>query len=458
MANPPAPPAPILGIRDLHRRVAVAISREMRGPVWVRAEIDRVYEHNGHCFITLAEPARDATETDATLDVVAWRPAWARIRRRLEERAIGLRPGLTVTLRGELVMKDGAGLVQLRASDLDTDALLGEVAARRMALKAALAAEGLLEANGRRILAPLPLAVGVVASPASQGYRDLRGVLDGSGFRFALHLEAVVVQGLAAPAAVASAVARLAGSAVDVIVVVRGGGARADLDAFDSEAVARAVAASPVPVWTGLGHTGDRCLADEVAHTSHATPTACAHALVALVRAAADGVAGRASRLGDLAERTSAAAAVGLAARRRLLSTCAASHLGRHHDRAVERAGVVRRAAARALHRAEAGLAATAARLPPTGLAALDRRGDRLAAAGARLRSTGPRALARDEGLVSAHRRVLAALDPDRQLERGWTLTLDADGALVRRAAAVRAGQRLITRFADGERASVVEA
>lgn len=456
MAEQTAPT--VLGIRDLHRRVNVAISRELRGPVWVRAEIGEVHERNGHCFVTLAEPARDSAEGDASLDVVIWRTLWNRIRRQLDERGLTLRKGLTVTFRGDLRLRDGAGQLQLRCTALDTDALLGEMAARRLALRKALAAEGLLDANRRRRLAAVPLRIGLVASIHSQGYCDFRDVVDACGYRFEILVEPVVVQGVAAPATIATAVRRLGDAAVDVIVVVRGGGARADLDAFDHELVARAVAASTVPVWTGLGHTGDRCLADEIAHTSHATPTACAHALVTIVAGFAIEVAARARRLQDLVGRTPATAENELRSRKRLLAGCGAAQLDRHRDRTAARADGLRRASSTTIERAAGALDRSAGRLPHAACAALDRHADRLHSASDRARLGGPRALAARERDVFAQRRVLTAFDPARQLERGWTLTLDEDGRLIRSAGGLRAGQRITSRFADGERTSVVDA
>lgn len=454
MADPPTPT--VLGLRDLHRRVNVAISRELRGAVWVRAEIGELNERNGHCFLTLAEPARDSSEGDASLDVVIWRQTWDRIRRRLDDRGLSLRKGQTVTFRGELRLRDGAGQLQLKCTDLDTDALLGEMAARRLALRRALAAEGLLDANRRRPLAPVPLRLGLVASTHSQGYRDFLDVIEASGYRFEVLVEPALVQGVAAPATIAAGLRRLADARVDVIVVVRGGGARSDLDAFDHDLVARAVATAPVPVWTGLGHTGDRCLADEVAHTSHATPTACAHALVAIVAAFATELTGRARRLQDLVGRGPAAAEHELGARKRLLAGCGAAQLGRHRDRQAARATQLQRATSTTINRAAAGLDRWAGRLPYAAHAALDRHADRLHGTTARARLAGPRALAATKADVVAQRRVLTAFDPVRQLERGWTLTVDGDGRLVRSAGALCAGQRITSRFVDGERTSVV--
>ena len=117
------------------------------------------------------------------------------------------------------------------------------------------------------------------------------------------------VQGNDAAAAVAAAVRTLSRRPVDVIVVVRGGGSRTDLAAFDDEAIALAIARAPVPVLTGLGHEVDRSVADHVAHTAYKTPTACAAALVdrvrqfdAAVAAAGRGVAARTTMAVRLAD------------------------------------------------------------------------------------------------------------------------------------------------------------
>lgn len=453
-----AHPAPtVLGLRDLHRRVSIAISRELRGPVWVRAEIGEMNERNGHCFLTLAEPARDGNEGDASLDVVIWRTAWDRIRRQLDERGVALRKGLTVTFRGELRLRDGSGQLQLKCTSLDTDALLGELAARRLALRRRLAAENLLDANRRLPLHPVPLRLGVVASTHSQGYHDFCAVLVASRYRFDLVVEPVVVQGTSAPVTIADALVLLGSRDVDLIVVVRGGGARADLDAFDHELVARAIATAPVPVWTGLGHTGDQCLADEVAAASHATPTACAHALVATVDAFVRDLDARARRVTALAAQCTAAADERLRANRRALASCGRAQLDRHADRGATRSVGLRRAASAVLTRGSATLDRSIERLPGATGVIIAREQERLQSATGRAKPAASRALAARGGEVLAQQRVLSALDPSRLLERGWTLTLDETGRLLRSAGQLRTGQRIVSRFADGDRSSVVQ-
>jgi exodeoxyribonuclease VII large subunit len=220
-----------------------------------------------------------------------------------------------------------------------------------------------------------------------------------------------------------------------VIALVRGGGARADLAAFESELVARAVAESAKPVWTGIGHTGDQTVADIVAARTCITPTECGQAIVARTRqwwtAHVAGPAGLISRrvpsfLADAQARDAAA-------RGRLAS--AARHQVRFHR---ERLGARATATAR---RASAGL---------------DRRATDLRGRAARL---GPLALGHvtsaDEQ-VHNWRRLLAAYDVDRQLERGYSLTLTPEGTLVRRAGDLAPNQEIVTRLADGTVRSTV--
>jgi len=460
--------------------VSVAIAKGLRGPVWVRAEISVLRPRGSSCFVTLAEPARDATEVDATLDVVIWRTAWARIRAQLDERGLALREGMTVSLRGQVGLRPGTGRLQLDCSALDTDALLGDLAARRLTLRQTLSAEGLLDVNRQRLLGPVPLRIGLVASHQSQGYRDFRDVLTASGYAFEMVERPVAVQGPAAPGAVATAVVALGAAAVDIIVIVRGGGARADLDAFDSELVARAVANAPVQVWTGLGHTGDRCLADETAAAAYPTPTACAQALVARVAQFEAAVGHRVRRLQELARRSDGAARDQLHRRQMSLARSAAAQLDRHGDGTARRADGLRLSARRALSGAGITLAASAGRLPRLAGALVEDRDRRLqhqattvvraarldlVRSEERLRTTAGhadsathRALGDQERVLAGTRRVLVAFDPSRQLERGWSLTLDESGSLVRSACDLREGQRIVSRFVDGDRTSIVDA
>jgi exodeoxyribonuclease VII large subunit len=230
--------------------------------------------------------------------------------------------------------------------------------------------------------------------------------------------------------------AGLAETALDVIVVARGGGARSDLSPFDSERLARLIADMPVPVVTGIGHEVDRTVADEVAHTCAKTPTAAAALLVGAVD-------DYCARLGRLAHRLSlrARSVCALAARdtadvaRRVARAAPVAIDRERHRIGAHRRHVVDRTRRR-LRESDAGLERHQGRLRGVASGAL--RGERLR--------------------VDAATKRLRALDPQRVLERGYTITRTGDGTVVRSAAAVAPGELLVTETGEGSvRSRVVD-
>ena len=133
----------------------------------------------------------------------------------------------------------------------------------------------------------MPLRVGLVTSSGSAAEADFVDELRRSGFAFDVVRVDARVQGPDAAFDIVAGIERAVADGAEVIALVRGGGARTDLAAFDDERIARAIATCPVPVLTGIGHEVDRSVADEVAHTAHKTPDglrACARAPGAGVR------------------------------------------------------------------------------------------------------------------------------------------------------------------------------
>jgi exodeoxyribonuclease VII large subunit len=243
------------------------------------------------------------------------------------------------------------------------------------------------------------------------------------------------VQGAAAPGEIAGAVAALAATRPDVICVVRGGGSQADLAAFDDEAVARAIATADVPVFTGIGHTGDVSVADLVAARMFRTPTACGEALATLVREwYGVHVADAARRAQAAAEGAMEELADEVDQSRRHLVTIGRHRLHRVSDRLAGTGTAIARRAPRAVSGAAGSVASRTRRIGP--LATLHLEG---ASAG-----------------LAARRQLLAAYDPRRLLERGWSITQDADGRVIRSIQPLRAGDSIITRFADGVARSTV--
>ena len=283
--------------------------------------------------------------------------------------------------------------------------------------------------------ADLPLHVGLVASPDTEGFRDFMGQIRGSGFAFRVQVVAVPVQGPSAPRAVARGVTALGASGCDLVVVVRGGGSKGDLSTFDSEAVARAVAGAPVAVWTGIGHTGDQSVADIVANRAWVTPTECGQEVVRRVGEWWDSVAARGAVVARRSRGVVDEAARRDGQARSRLAACTRGQIQRHADRLAHRAARIAALAPRCCDDVQRTIMSRAGRLGPLTTATLDRHAD----------------------AAESMRRLLSAYDVDRQLERGYTITYDDAGRVVRSAAGLSAGAVLETRFADGRRRSTVD-
>lgn len=427
-----------LTVAELYDRVQVALRVGFPDEVWVTGEIRKVsVARNGHRYLELADhrsPGDGVKAGAPMVEVACWSRDWPTVAAELEGVGVELTEGLVVRVLGRLGVWTGGSKLRLTLTALDVEAIVGGITAARRRLVKLLAAEGLLDANRRLPTPPVPLRVGLVTSAGSEAYRDFTGTLSRSGFGFAVRLEHSLVQGMAAPGQIASAVRRLHAYEPHVIVIVRGGGGRGDLAAFDSEEVARAIATSSYPVWTGIGHTGDLSVADEVAQRALVTPTACAEALCEAVQAFCSGLDAGADRLVRLARQLLVSAGEGLGREQRRLSTATCHRLERVAD-ALEMAA--RRAVYGALRATERNESALRARAERVGTLA----GQALAGAGQQ---------------IVQGRRMLDAFDPKRQLARGWSLTRLADGVVVRSVEDAPPGSELTTIVADGTIASVV--
>ena len=440
-----------LSISDFYSRVKGALRETFPGEVWVTGEIRKVTTSRGHHYLELADrldgldrPGSDGLavargglprNVNATLEVACWARDWPVVQYELEAVGVELTPGLVVRVRGTVTVWEGGSKLRFSMTALDVEALIGGIAAARRRLLGTLASEGLLEANRRLPLPLVPLRIGLVTSPGSEAYRDFTGQLERSGYLFDVRFEPSIVQGPEAPAQIVGALTRLGAFEPQLVVLVRGGGARGDLAAFDSEPVARAIAGAPFPVWTGIGHTGDRSVADEVAHQALVTPTQCGEAVVAVVAAYLEGVDRRARRLAQRVEARLNEAV------RELVTSCAST----------------RRVARQGLDRSSQNLRTTETRIGNAALVAIERSQGRLVNRAQRLAGPSSQHLAVQAQQIAHRRELLQLLNPRHQLERGWSLTRDESGRVVRSLASLRLGERLITTFADGSAGSVVD-
>jgi exodeoxyribonuclease VII large subunit len=449
--------ADALTVSQLYDRVDRAVRGAFPEEVWVTGEVRSMKVlTKGHCFLDLVDPAQADDPGAPTLSAKCWAGTWRTVRTSLDRLGIALEAGMVVRVRGEVGLYKARGSVDFTVREVDTEALMGKVAAERARLVQALVDENLYDRQRRIRLPALPLRVGLVASPGTEGCNDFLGGLRGSGLAFAVTIAPTAVQGKDAPAMVAAAISDLQQLPLDIVVVVRGGGSKADLAAFDQEAVARAVATSALPVWTGIGHTGDQSVADEVANRACITPTECGQELARVALDYWRGVEDAGAALARVARDRVLQADKAVAARQRSVATCARSQLDRHGDALSHRARNLRTVV-------RGQLDAHAARLAVASLATA--RGARRAAAAGEMElavrargiaSLPGRRLEVEELRAGQRRRLLGAYDYQRQLERGYSVTRDASGAVLRSVDDLAPGTVLATQLSDGTVGSTV--
>jgi len=473
-------PEPTFSVGELADAIGNAVRASFRDEVWVRGEIhDLSRPASGHVYLTLVEARPDGSR--ACLSVMLSAASKVSVNRSLTRAggAVRMVDGTEVRIRGRLDWYSPRGQLQLRMTAIDPAYTLGQMELARADLLARLDAEGILGRNGTRLIPLVPLRIGLVTSSGTAAEADFVDELERSGLSFSVTAIDVRVQGPGAARSVAAAVGTLARRGCDAIAVVRGGGARTDLAAFDDEAVARAIARSPVPVITGIGHEVDRAVADEVAHTAAKTPTACAQVLVervlaylaqtdarwvAIERSASRDLAAHEARLHALGARVArssrtvlagASARVdGSAARARRAGAIALrrsqQRLGHDARQVSAAAGVVLVQAEHRLDR-DAGRAAGAAR------AQIREARSVLDHAERRLVARAPRSLTEAARALDAVTSRVRALDPQRALARGWSITRTVDGRVVRSPSDVSPGAALVTQTAGGEVRSTVD-
>jgi exodeoxyribonuclease VII large subunit len=433
-------------VRELVGQVRELVEQEW-GDVWVEGEISNFRPApSGHVYFTL----KDA---DAQLPVVLFRRQAMLLRFRPED-------GLHVLVRGRVSVYEQRGQMQLVAETMEPVGA-GSLQLAFEQLKARLKAEGLFDAERKRPLPAFPRTVGIVTSPTGAVIRDFLNIVARRHSGLSVLVCSVTVQGDSAPVEIEAAINELnANGLVDVIVVARGGGSLEDLAAFNSERVARAIAASRLPVVSAIGHETDFTIADFVADLRAPTPSAAAELITEAQHKIAEHLASQEHRL----ER--AARFQLLQARQRLTRLPVSRAEGRVNallhrleqrlDDLSFRMEAAVSAQLRQHQRQVADLTAAVLRHDPRQNLGLAR--ERLAACRTRLDRSLERLLHNSAANVRALNARLQSLSPLAVLERGYALVLDTQGGLVRSTTQISHGDQVTTRLSDGAFISRVEA
>ena len=439
-------------VSELNRRARSLLEGSI-GRVRVRGEISGFTRAaSGHLYFSLKDEG-------AQVRCALWRS---------KAGALAFEPknGDAVEVRASVTLFEARGEYQLSIESMRR-AGAGALYEQFLRLKEKLAGEGLFDAERKRALPAMPRGIGVVTSLQAAALRDVLTTLARRAPMIPVIVFPAPVQGAGAAALIAQAIetvgryahcADTAGqpspgaAVIDILIVCRGGGSMEDLWAFNEEAVARAIAACPVPVVTGVGHETDFTIADWVADLRAPTPTAAAElvspdiedmqaqlasAAAALVQATARHLADAQQRLDWLARALVPPSARLVMQRQGLTHLCAR----------------LRAATAARLAGYQARAAQAQARLRPPTLAP-----QQLQLAHARKRLTGAAVggITAQEAHLERLCGALHMLNPQRVLERGFAIVSDAQGRVLRDGAVLAAGDALDIRFAQGGVRAVV--
>ncbi len=410
----------VFTVGELTRQIRGALETKF-GAVWVQGEISNYKLHpSGHQYFTLKDER-------AQIACVIWRDTMLPPRQPLVD-------GTQVQVFGTVTVFEARGQYQLNVQILQPRGV-GVLQAKFEALKRKLQAEGLFEPERKRPLPKFPRRIGIVTSPSGAAIRDMLNVLRRRAPWLQVLINPVRVQGTGAAQEIAVAIRELAApndafAPLDLIVVTRGGGSIEDLWEFNEEIVARAIFNSPVPIVSAVGHEIDFTICDFVADLRAPTPSAAGELIVPdiidlhrRIDGCARGLARQLlNRVRDAQQRLDHA--------REILQRCLAHKID-SYKRAL-------------LHIAAALQARSPARelmMRRNRLIDLHRR---FIASPERLLENARHRFCRIEG-------ILRVLGPDATLQRGYSITTNERGKIIRTIAAVGPRMKIRTRVSDGE-------
>ncbi|HEY2782043.1 MAG TPA: exodeoxyribonuclease VII large subunit [Steroidobacteraceae bacterium] len=435
----------IYSVSRLNREVRVLLERGF-GSLWLEAEVSNLARpSSGHWYFSLK---------DATAQVRC-----CMFRQRNMLCAFAARDGQKVLVRARIGLYEPRGEFQLVIDHME-DAGLGALKRQFEELSAKLAAEGLFAPERKRALPMIPKRIGVITSPTGAAIRDILHVLARRFAAVPVLIYPVAVQGAAAAAEITAAM-RAAGrrAECDVLILARGGGSLEDLWAFNDEALARAIVASPIPVISGIGHEIDFTIADFAADIRAPTPSAAAELAVP------DGEEWRAS-LRRLAQRLQRGLRRRVEAQRERLRwlvgraalVSPTARLAQQTQRLDDLEQRLSRALRQILADRRTLLGERRSRLWQLSPAArLRSAAARQAALYARLRAAALARLHLARERFSPLVRTLNAVSPLATLERGYAIVSRADGGILRNAADAPPGSLIEARLAQGKIRAKVE-
>lgn len=427
-----------LSLYELNQMVAEVISVSMPADYWVEAELSEAREVRGHCYMELVQKDVFGNTPVARASAKCWKSTWMQIRPRFE-RTTGqrLHAGMKVMLRVKADFHAAYGFSWI-VIDIDPTYTLGDMARRRQEIIAQLRMEGVFDLQKQLELPMFAQRIAVVSSENAAGYGDFCNQLADNeyGFAFRTRLFPAIMQGEQVEQSLIDALDRINAEAhdFDVVVIIRGGGATADLSGFDTLALAENVANFPLPIITGIGHERDESVIDMVAHTRVKTPTAAAALLI-------DHLAEVAHRIDDC---------------QATIVSCVSRRMEMERMRLERCSTKIPTMFSLVKSRQTARLDSLSARFSALWKERLLKARHHLDVVSSLVTSTTERHLLLEHHRIDMLAQRLQVLDPQLLLKRGYSITLH-EGRIVRDASSLKAGDEIVTQLEKGRITSIIK-
>ena len=406
--------------------------------VWVRGVITQITRKPNIMYLTVADFEEGNVKPIAVINLSCFAGRFAAIQAKIQDcgQPFELKDQLKVSFLIKAELYIPYGKLQAQILDIDPVYTVGELALTKQAILKRLALEGLLEKNKELQLAEVPLRVGLITGEGTAAYKDFTTKLEESPFRFTVVTAYAKMQGSETEPTILAALEKLAeDDALDVVCIVRGGGSKTDLNFFDSEALCRAVANYHIPVFTGIGHEIDKSLLDEVSYQYCITPTDTAKRLV-------DRVLEAYSKMMQTIQDIAVGARETISENKQELSS-----LGNRLQQKVSGR----------IQKEKMQLALCGNNMQKELQYILRGEKERLDRNTEGLRQGTRKILDLEKSRFNLFEAKVNGADPQNILAKGYSLTLDASGKFIRSATQLKTGDKLTTRFNDGEVTSVVQ-
>ena len=400
---------------ELNALVRETIETEMSQEYWVQAELSEVRTSRGHCYMELVEKDERSNTPIARASAKCWNSQWSIIEPHFV-RTTGqqLHAGMKLRLLVYPQFHEAYGFSWI-VSDIDPSFTLGELAIRRQQIIQTLQAEGIFDLQKSLTLPLFCQRIAVISSETAAGYGDFCAQLSDNeyGFCFTTQLFPAIMQGEQVETSIVDALNSIYEDidSYDVVVIIRGGGATADMSGFDTLTLAENVAQFPLPIIIGIGHDRDECILDMVSHTRVKTPTAAAALLTDHLKTVLD-------TLNDAQQRITRFTQLKLSTLKAQLSNLQAT-------------------------------------LPHLLSAIMSRQQTRIETLTQRIPLLVERRLTNEKHHLELISEKVRMLDPSLLLQRGYSITLK-DGMVVKSARQLHTGDEIETRLSEGTIKSII--